>query len=101
MLGRWSGVGAAAAVYHVGVAGPRALRPREACTLRDAVALDQRLWDAAGPSLRYYGTRAHAAREQARAELLAEAAGAPPATHLDDFGAIVIADLARRGEPAP
>ncbi len=74
----------------------RALRPREACTLRDAVALDQRLRDTAGPSLRYYGTRAHAAREQARAELLAEAAGAPPATHLDDFGAIVIADLARR-----
>ncbi|MDQ4031289.1 MAG: hypothetical protein M3332_03075, partial [Actinomycetota bacterium] len=56
-------------------------------TLRDRVALDQRLRDAAGPSLRHSRTRLHAAREQVRAELLAAAAGALPATHLDDFGA--------------
>jgi len=35
------------------------------------VAVDQRLRDAAGPSLRYYGTRKHTAREQVRGELLA------------------------------
>lgn len=68
--------------------------PRGTCTLRDAVAVDQRLRDAAGPSLRYYGTRRHEAREAVRAELLAEAAGrGPVATETDRMGALIVADL--------
>ncbi len=71
-----------------------ALPPRGTCTLRDAVAVDQRLGDAAGPSLRYYGTRRHEAREAVRAELLAEAAGrGPVATETDRMGALIVADL--------
>ena len=72
----------------------RALRPRVTCTLRDAVALDERLRRAAGPSLVYAATRPHAARERVRGELLAEAAGAPVATAADVFGALVLAHLA-------
>jgi len=73
----------------------RALRPRGTCTLRDAVAVDQRLRDAAGPSLRYYGTRKHAAREAVRGELLAEAAGGPVASEIDTMGELLVAELAR------
>jgi hypothetical protein len=62
--------------------------------MRDAVAVDQRLRDAAGSSLRYSRTPAHVARQQVRAELLAEAAGGPVATETDTLGALVIADLA-------
>jgi len=63
----------------------------------DAVALDQLFREAAGSSLRYSRTRGHVAREQVRVEMLAETAGAPVATDADDFGALVIADLARGG----
>ncbi len=38
--------------------------------------------------------RSHVARERVRAELLAEAAGAPVDTAADVFGAAVLADLA-------
>ncbi len=70
----------------------RALRPRG--TLRDRVALDERLRRAAGPSLVHANTRPHVARERVRGELLAEAAGAPVATDADSCGALVLADLA-------
>jgi len=70
----------------------RALRPGD--SMRDRVALDERLRRAAGRSLVHANTRPHAARERVRAELLAEAAGAPVATATDTFGAAVIADLA-------
>jgi len=75
-----------------------ALRPRG--TLRDRVALDQRLRDAAGPSLRDARTWA---REQARAELLAEPGAGPVPTDVDDLEALVVAELAAGssvGEPA-
>ena len=71
-----------------------ALRPRGTCTLRDAVALDERLRRAAGPSLVYANTRPHAARERVRAELLAEAAGGPCVTTIDTFGAVLLASIA-------
>jgi len=70
----------------------RALRPHG--TLRDRVALDERLRRAAGPSLVYANTRPHAARERVRAELLAEAGGGPVVTGSDVFGAVMLADLA-------
>ncbi len=70
----------------------RALRPGD--SLRDRVALDERLRRAAGRSLVHANTRPHAARERARAELLAEAGGAPVATEADVFGALILADLA-------
>jgi len=72
----------------------RALRPRVTCTLRDAVALDERLRRAAGRSLVHANTRPHAARERVRAELLAEAAGGPVVTEIDTFGAALLANLA-------
>jgi len=72
----------------------RALRPRVTCTLRDAVALDERLRRAAGRSLVHANTRPHAARERVRAELLAEAAGGPVVTEIDTFGAVLLANLA-------
>ena len=78
---------------------PRALRPRGTCTLRDAVAVDQRLRDAAGSSLRDYSTRPHAARERVRAELLAEAAGGVVAAEADRMGPLIIAELAHAGRP--
>ena len=70
----------------------RALRPGD--SLRDRVALDERLRRAAGPSLVYAATRPHAARERVRGELLAEAAGGPVVTGSDVFGAVLLADLA-------
>ena len=71
----------------------RALRP--GATLRDKVALDERLRQAAGRSLVWSNTRPHVARERARAELLAEAGGAPPASEADtSFGAVLLAHLA-------
>ena len=70
----------------------RALRPRG--TLRDRVALDERLRRAAGPSLVHAATRPHVARERVRAELLAEAAGAPVVTEVDVFGAVLLAEIA-------
>jgi len=70
----------------------RALRPGD--SLRDRVALDERLRRAAGRSLVYANTRPHAARERVRGELLAEAAGAPVVTAADTFGAVLLADLA-------
>ena len=73
----------------------RALRPRVTCTLRDAVAVDQRLREAAGASLRYYGTRAHTAREAVRGELLVEAAGGPVVSEIDAMGELLVAELAR------
>ena len=70
----------------------RALRPRG--TLRDRVALDERLRRAAGPSLVHANTRPHGARERVRGELLAEAAGAVVVTEVDVFGAVLLANLA-------
>jgi len=70
----------------------RALRPGD--SMRDRVALDERLRRAAGPSLVHANTRPHAARERVRGELLAEAAGGPCVTAADTFGAAVIAGLA-------
>ena len=72
----------------------RALRPRVTCTLRDAVALDERLRRAAGRSLVHANTRPHGARERVRGQLLAEAAGGPVVTDVDVFGAVLLADLA-------
>ena len=70
----------------------RALRPGD--SLRDRVALDERLRRAAGSSLVHANTRPHAARERVRAELLAEAAGGPVVTEIDTFGAALLASLA-------
>jgi len=70
----------------------RALRPGD--SLRDRVALDERLRRAAGPSLVYAATRPHVARERVRGELLAEAAGAVVVTEVDVFGAVLLANLA-------
>ena len=70
----------------------RALRPGD--SLRDRVALDERLRRAAGRSLVHANTRPHGARERVRGELLAEAAGAPVVTGADVFGAVLLADLA-------
>ena len=70
----------------------RALRPGD--SMRDRVALDERLRRAAGPSLVYAATRPHVARERVRGELLAEAAGAVVVTDADTFGAALLADLA-------
>jgi len=64
-------------------------------TLRDQVALDERLRRAAGHSLVYANTRPHAARERVRGELLAETGGAPPVSDADtSFGAVLLAHLA-------
>ena len=70
----------------------RALRPGD--SLRDRVALDERLRRAAGRSLVHANTRPHGARERVRAELLAEAAGAVVVTDADTLGALILADLA-------
>jgi len=70
----------------------RALRPGD--SLRDRVALDERLRRAAGRSLVHANTRPHVARERVRGELLAEAAGAVVVTEVDVFGAALLADLA-------
>ena len=70
----------------------RALRPGD--SLRDRVALDERLRRAAGPSLVHANTRPHGARERVRGELLAEAGGGPVVTDVDVFGAVLLADLA-------
>jgi len=71
----------------------RALRPGD--SVRDKVALDERLRRAAGSSLTHARTRPHAGRERVRAELLAEAAGAgPTATAADTIGRLIVADLA-------
>jgi len=70
----------------------RALRPGD--SMRDRVALDERLRRAAGLSLVYAATRPHAARERVRGELLAEAAGGPVVTDVDVFGAVLLANLA-------
>ena len=72
----------------------RALRPGD--SMRDRVALDERLRRAAGRSLVYANTRPHAARERVRGELLAEAGGGGPvATETDCMGALIVAELAR------
>jgi len=70
----------------------RALRPGD--SLRDRVALDERLRRAAGASLVHANTRPHAARERVRGKLLAEAAGGPVVTEIDVFGAVLLASLA-------
>ena len=70
----------------------RALRPGD--SMRDRVALDERLRRAAGPSLVYANTRPHVARERVRGELLAEAAGGAVATAADSCGALILAALA-------
>ena len=71
----------------------RGLRPWD--SVRDRVALDERLRRAAGGSLVWSRTRPHAGRERVRAELLAEAAGAGPvATEADTIGRLIVADLA-------
>ena len=72
----------------------RALRP--AGTLRDKVAVDQRLREAAGESLVHSATRPHVARERVRAELLAEAGGlGPVAAEGDNLGLLILAELDR------
>ena len=64
-------------------------------TVRDQVALDERLRQAAGRSLVHANTRPHAGRERVRGELLAEAGGSPPVSDGDfSFGAVLIAHLA-------
>ena len=64
-------------------------------TVRDQVALDERLRQAAGGSLVRANTRPHAARERVRGELLAAAGGAPPVADGDvSFGAVLLAHLA-------
>ena len=71
----------------------RALRANG--TVRDRVALDERLRQAAGRSLVWSNTRPHVARERVRGELLAEAAGAGlVATEADTIGRLIVADLA-------
>jgi len=70
----------------------RALRANG--TLRDRVALDERLRQAAGRSLVWSNTRSHVARERVRAELLAEAGAGPVATEADTIGRLIVADLA-------
>jgi len=70
----------------------RALRPGD--SLRDRVALDERLRRAAGRSLVWSNTRPHVARERVRAELLAEAGGGPVVTDVDVFGAVLLASIA-------
>ena len=64
-------------------------------TVRDKVALDERLRQAAGRSLLHAATRPHAGRERVRAQLLAEAGGSPPVSDGDtSFGALILAHLA-------
>ena len=70
----------------------RALRPGD--SLRDRVALDERLRRAAGHSLVHAATRPHVARERVRDELLAEAGGGPVVTEIDTFGAALLAEIA-------
>jgi len=70
----------------------RALRPGD--SMRDRVALDERLRRAAGHSLVHAATRPHAARERVRGELLAEAGGGPVASGSDVFGAVLLAEIA-------
>ena len=70
----------------------RALRPGD--SMRDRVALDERLRRAAGRSLVYANTRPHAARERVRGELLAEAGAGLPASEADLLGRLIVADLA-------
>jgi transcriptional regulator with XRE-family HTH domain len=71
----------------------RALRPKG--TLRDRVALDERLRRAAGSSLRYAATRAHRRREAVRAELLEEAdGGVVLGDHDETLGGAIAAALA-------
>ena len=70
----------------------RALRPGD--SLRDRVALDERLRRAAGRSLVHANTRPHVARERVRGELLAEAGGGPVVTDVDVFGAVLLANIA-------
>jgi len=70
----------------------RALRPGD--SLRDRVALDERLRRGAGHSLVHAATRPHAARERVRGELLAEAGGGPVVTEIDTFGAALLAEIA-------
>jgi DNA-binding XRE family transcriptional regulator len=70
----------------------RALRPRG--TLRDRVALDERLRQAAGSSLRYSNTRPHRRREAVREELRAEAGGGQVLEdHDTGWGAAILAEL--------
>lgn len=72
----------------------KALRPHG--TLRDRVALDERLRRAAGESLRDYGRRPHGARERARLDLLAESGDGPVIGDNDrNLGAAVVAELSR------
>ena len=70
----------------------RALRANG--TMRDQVALDERLRQAAGRSLLWSNTRPHVARERVRAELLAEAGAGLVATEADTIGRLIVADLA-------
>jgi len=63
-------------------------------TVRDQVALDERLRRAAGHSLVYANTRPHVARERVRGELLAEAGAGLPASEADLLGRLILADLA-------
>lgn len=71
----------------------RALRPRG--TMRDRVALDERLRKAAGPSLQHATTRAHRRREAVRAELVGEAGdGVVLGDHDETLGGAFLAELA-------
>ena len=64
-------------------------------TVRDKVALDERLRQAAGRSLVRAATRPHVGRERVRGELLAETGGSPPVSDGDtSFGAVLLAHLA-------
>ncbi len=69
--------------------------------MRDHVALDQRLREAAGSSLRDYSTRGHTTRERVRAELRAEAAGGSVVTEAGTFAGVILGSLARNFEGRP
>lgn len=71
----------------------KALRPPG--TLRDRVAMDERLRQAAGTSLRDYGRRPHGARERARLDLLMESGDGPVIGDNDRNLGAAVAELSR------
>jgi hypothetical protein len=78
----------------------RALRPKG--TLRDRVALDERLRRAAGSSLRDAATRPRRRREAVREQLLAEAdGGVVLGDHDETLGGALVAELSRMFDSTP
>jgi DNA-binding XRE family transcriptional regulator len=78
----------------------RALRPNG--TLRDRVAADERLRQAAGSALRFAATRPHRRREAVREQLLAEAdVGVVLGDHDETLGGALVAELSRMFDSTP